>query len=686
MKCRFISIVCVMAVWFSFSSCAPSPRKASGEVAPADTFQYFVEQFADVRILRYQVPGFENLSTDQKKLVYFLSEAAKYGRDITFDQNNRYNLAVRRTLEHIVKTYPGDRNTASFQALMLYLKRVWFSNGIHHHYSNDKFMPGFSQEEFQYFVEASDWAAFPLPEGWTLSQLLKQLTPVIFDPEVFPRKINQTGEGDLVAGSATNFYEGVTEAEVLSYYASLRQPEDLSPISYGLNSKVVKTDGRLVERVWKSGGMYSEAIDRIVFWLEKACEVSASDHQRRVIETLISYYRSGDLKLFDEYNILWVKDTASVDFVNGFIEVYGDPLGLKGSWESLVNFRNDEATRRTRLISDYAQWFEDNSPMDDRFKKKEVKGVSAKVITVAQLGGDAYPATPIGINLPNADWIRKEYGSKSVTIENITYAYDQVAAGSGLLEEFTLDERERELARQWGSLAGNLHTDLHECLGHGSGQLLQGVSSDALKNYHSPLEEARADLFALYFMGDPKMIEIGLMPTLDVAWSEYSAYMKNGLLTQLSRIEPGKDIQQAHMRCRKLIAEWCLEKGAPGKIVEKIQHEGKTYVRVNDPEKLRRLFGELLSEIQRIKSTGDYEAGKYLVETYGVKVEPALHREVLDRYARLNIAPYSGFINPVLKPVFQGEEIVDVRIEYPNDYIRQHLEYSTEYSVLPLFN
>ncbi|MDD4033326.1 MAG: dihydrofolate reductase [Bacteroidales bacterium] len=668
-------------------ACSPSGRdQQAGTDSQPDTFQYYVEQFADLQILRYQVPGFNELSLNQKKLVYYLSEAGKYGRDIIFDQNNRYNLTVRRTLENIVQTYQGDRSAEAFGKLMLYTKRVWFSNGIHHHYSSDKFMPEFSESDFRAFVAGSDPEGFPVPENTTLEQWENKIIPVLFDPSVFPKKVSQSSDQDIVLSSASNYYEGVTEKEVSDYYEKLRTPGDSQPISYGLNSKVIKVNGAICEKVWKSGGMYGAAIDKILFWLEKAATVAESDAQKALLEKLMAYYRTGDLKLFDEFNILWVKDTSAVDFVNGFTEVYGDPLGIKGSWESVINFKNVEATRRTSLISQNAQWFEDHSPIEDRFKKKEVKGVSAKVITAAQLGGDSYPSTAIGINLPNADWIRKDYGSKSVTIENITYAYDQVSAGSGLLDEFAVDEAEKELSRKWGSLAGNLHTDLHECLGHGSGQLLPGVSAEALKNYHSPLEEARADLFALYYLGDPRLVEIGLIPVQDVAWAEYSSYLRVGLITQLSRIEPGKDIQQAHMRCRKLISEWCLEKGTPEGIVEKVVKEGKTYVKIHDMQKLRALFGKLLNEIQRIKSTGDYEAGKALVENYGVKVDPVLHQEVLDRYARLNIAPYSGFINPVFKPVMENGEITDVLIEYPKDYIQQHLDYSREYSVLPDFN
>jgi dipeptidyl-peptidase-3 len=676
----------LLAVTIVFSiSCRNSQEK--NDMQKAD-FNYVVEQFADLRILRYQVPGFDSLSLNQKKLIYYLSEAALCGRDILFDQNGKYNLLVRRTLENIDQTYSGDKSAGDWKKFEVYLKRIWFANGIYHHYSSDKIMPGFSAEFFKTLVEKSNQNEFPKLQGKSASETLETLMPIMFDSTVLSKKVLQDTNMDIVAGSAINFYgDGITQHDAESYYKSLRKPNDSAPVSYGINSKLIKEKNQISENVWKIGGMYTLAIEKIVFWLEKAKEVAENPAQYVEIEKLISYYKTGDLKTWDEYNILWVSDLNShVDFVNGFIEFYNDPLGLKATWESIVNFKDIEATKRTQIISENAQWFENHSPVDNIFKKKEVKGVSAKVITIAMLGGDCYPATPIGINLPNADWIRKDYGSKSVTLENITWAYNQANLESGFLEEFSLTPEEMELEKKYGALADNLHTDLHECLGHGSGQLLPGVSTEALKNYHNTLEETRADLFALYYSMDDKMVELGLLPTLDAAKAQYISYIRNGLMVQLRRIEPGKNIEQAHMRNRQLIAGWCYEKGQKDKVIEMVQKDGKTFVKINEYSKLRALFGELLKEVQRIKSEGDYEAGRNLVETYGVKVDPDLHKEVLARFEKLHLAPYSGFINPEYQLIMQGDSITDVIVMYNNDYSAQMLKYSRDYSFLPSFN
>lgn len=645
-----------------------------------------VDRFDDIKILRYEVPDFDSLTLDEKMLVYYLSRAALCGRDILFDQNCRYNLPVRRTLEAMYEYGEADRNSADWAAFEKYLKKVWFANGVHHHYSNDKFVPEFTENFFDELLSSTPQERFPDDYG-TYQELTDIVKRVIFDPEFVPLRVNQQDGVDMLATSAMNYYEGVTQREAERFYKAMADPKDSTPVSYGLNSKLTRDgDGNLVERVWKVGGMYSPAIEKIVYWLEKAQEY-ANPVQKASIGKLISFYVSGDLREYDEFNIMWVQDTLSrVDFVCCFTETYGDPLGLKASWEAMINFKNIEATRRTEIISANAQWFEDNSPIDDRFKKEEVKGVSAKVITAAMLGGDCYPATPIGVNLPNADWIRRDYGSKSVTIENITDAYEEAGKGTGFLEEFMLREEDRERIVKYGSLADNLHTDLHECLGHGSGQLAPGVKGDELKNYGSALEEARADLFALYYIADPKLQELGIVTTPDVAWAEYSRYIMNGMMTQLSRVQPGKNIEQAHMRNRQLIAMWCYEQGKGDNVIEKVVVDGKTYVVVNDFEKLRGLFGQLLKEVQRIKSTGDFEAGRKLVETYGVQVDPELHAEVLERNAALNLAPYSGFINPVYNPVMENGNIVDIQVEYPDSYVDQMLEYSKHWSFLPSRN
>ncbi len=641
-----------------------------------DEFDYTVDKFADIEVLRYKVPGFEDLSLNQKKLIYYLTEAAIWGRDILWDQNNEYNLPIRRMLETVYTNYDGDRNSDDFKNFERYLKQVWFANGIHHHYSTDKFTPAFSRE---FLVAELD----KLPAGdWTASQ--DTILTIIFDSAVAAKRVNQAEGQDLIATSANNLYKGVSQAEVEAYYDALKNPADTTPISYGLNTRVIKEDGKVVEQTYKLGGLYSAAIEKIVENLEKAQEFAENDAQRRIIETLVDYYRSGDLRTFDEYSILWAEDTDSkVDFINGFIEDYGDPLGMTGAWESIVNFKNEEASHRTELLSSNAQWFEDNSPVDSRFKKDEVKGVSAKVITAAILAGDAYPATPIGINLPNANWIRAAHGSKSVTLENITQAYDEASHGNGFNEEFVIDAETSKLLDDYLFITDNLHTDLHECLGHGSGKLLPGVARDALKAHGSTIEETRADLFALYYLADPKLIEIGLLDNPEAYKAEYYKYILNGLMTQLMRIEPGKDVEEAHMRNRKLIAEWVYEHGKADNVIELVKQDGKTYVRINDYEALRGLFGQLLAEIQRITSEGDYPAARDLVETYAVKVDPKIHREVLDRYARLSIAPYKGFVNPVYTPV-TGEDgtITDITVSYDEDYVPQMLRYGRDYSAL----
>ncbi len=668
-------------------------KKAETQPATTDdgidsTFEYRVDRFADIEILRYPVPGFNSLSLQQKELIYYLSQAALEGRDILWDQHNRYNLTIRRVCEGVYENYMGDKSTEDWKNFETYLKQIWMANGIHHHYSEDKILPKFSKEYFTTIVKSVDPGRMPFRDGMAADETLTEIVPVMFDPNIMPKRMNQAAGVDLIKTSAVNFYEGVTQKEVENFYNKMKNPNDATPVSYGLNSKVVKKDGVVAEQVWKQGGMYDKAITRIIGWLEKAAGVAENEQQKAVINTLIDFYKTGDLKTFDDYSIKWVSDTSShVDFVNGFIETYADPLGMKGSWESIVNFKNIEATKRTETISANAQWFEDNSPIDPRFKKSEVKGVSAKVITAAILGGDCYPATPIGINLPNSNWIRAQHGSKSVTIENITYAYDKAAEGNGFNEEFMWSDDERALSKKYGSLTDNLHTDLHECLGHGSGKLLPGVDGDALKAYGSTLEEARADLFALYYLGDPKLVELKLLPDNEAYKSEYYQYVMNGAMTQLTRIKPGKTIEEAHMRNRALIANWVMEKGKADSVVVFKQKEDKTYVVVNDYDKLRDLFGKLLAEVQRIKSEGDYEAGKKLVETYGVKVDPKLHKEVLARYEKLNLAPYKGFVNPVYKPVTDANgKITDITISYDENYIDQQLRYSRQYSVLPLKN
>lgn len=666
------------------TACGGNPKTT----AEAEKFDYTVEQFADLQILRYRVPGFEDLSLKQKELVYYLTEAALQGRDILFDQNGKYNLTIRRMLEAVYTGYKGDKNTPDFKAMEVYLKRVWFSNGIHHHYGSEKFVPEFTPEFFRQAVQSVDAATLPLAEGQTVEQLCEEVFPVIFDPTVMPKRVNQAAGEDLVLTSACNYYDGVTQQEAEDFYNALKNPQDETPVSYGLNSRLVKEDGKIQEKVWKVGGLYGQALEKIVYWLKKAEGVAETPEQKAVIAKLMEFYETGDLKTFDEYAILWVKDLNSrIDFVNGFTESYGDPLGMKASWESLVNFKDLEATQRTELISGNAQWFEDHSPVDGQFKKEKVKGVSAKVITAAILAGDLYPATAIGINLPNANWIRSHHGSKSVTIGNITDAYNKAAHGNGFNEEFVYSDAELQLIDKYADVTDELHTDLHECLGHGSGKLLPGVDPDALKAYGSTIEEARADLFGLYYVADPKLVELGLTPSADAYKAQYYTYLMNGLMTQLVRIEPGNNVEEAHMRNRQLIARWVYEKGAAEKVVELVKKDGKTYVVINDYEKVRDLFGRLLAEIQRIKSTGDYAGAHDLVEAYAVKVDPALHAEVLERYKKLNLAPYKGFVNPKYEVVTDADgTITDVTVTYDEGYAEQMLRYSKDYSTLSSVN
>lgn len=661
-------ILSISAAGFLTASCDPPVKDTEGE------FKYLADEFADIKVIRYKIPGWDSLTLQQKEYIYHLSEAAKSGRDIFWDQNFKYNLKIRKSLEKILDEFKGDTTSEEYSKFIVYAKRVFFSNGIHHHYAEYKIIPECSQDYFRTLMTETGQAT-----------LADTLLPIIFDPALYPYKKNISGEGDLLLNSAVNFYEGVSKAEAEKFYAAMENPKDTTPISYGLNSKLIKKDGKLVELVYKQDGLYGEAISQIIFHLEKAKAVAENDIQKNYIDKLIAYYKTGDLNTWDEYNVAWVQDTKSdVDFVNGFIENYGDPMGMKATWESVVNFRDKEASKRTEIISANAQWFEDNSPTDTKFKKKEVKGVSAKVITVASLGGDCHPVSPLGINLPNADWIRKDYGSKSVTIANITDAYDKAAEESpkSLSGEFSYDEKERELLKKYGSLTGNLHTDLHECLGHGSGQLLPTTSSNALKEFSSPLEEARADIFALYYLGDKKLIELGILPDEEAYKSEYIAYIRNGIMTQFVRIDLGKTVTQAHMQGRKMIAEWCFEKGKAENVIEKVQKDGKTYFVINDYVKLRGLFGELLKELQRIKSEGDYAAGKELIAKYGVNIDPVLHKEVKERYAALNLKPYGGFINPEIVPVEKDGKIVDFKVEYPADFLKQMREYGKKYSFL----
>lgn len=650
-------------------------------------FSYADEKFADLQLLRYRVEGFEQLSLQQKKLIYYLSEAALCGRDILFDQNGKYNLRIRKMLETIYVDYP-DKDSEDFKALEIYLKRVWFSSGIHHHYGCEKFVPGFSQEFLRKAIYTVKSSRLPLQAGETLSDFCSEIFPVIFNPDIYSKRVNQAEGDDLIQTSAAYYYDGVTQQEAEEFYNQMKDPEDEEPVMYGMNSRLVKQNGKVFEKVWKTDGLYGEAISCIVYWLRRAMQVAENDKQRNVIGKLIEFYRTGDLKVFDEYSIVWVNDQDSrIDFNNGFIETYGDPLGLKASWESIVDFKDLVATKRTETISSNAQWFEDHSPVDPRFRKEQVKGVSAKVITAAILAGDLYPASAIGINLPNSNWIRSVHGSKSVTIGNLTAAYSKAAQGNGFMEEFVWSNAELKMIREYDNLTDDLHTDLHECLGHGSGKLLPGVDPDALKAYGATIEEARADLFGLYYMADAKMVELGLLPNTEAYKSQYYTYMLNGLLTQLVRIEIGNDIEEAHMRNRALIARWAYQHGKEDGTVEMCQRNGKTYIRIHDYQALRQLFGKLLGEIQRIKSEGDFDAARSLVETYGVKIDLQLHREIKERYAALNLAPYKGFINPVYSAVYDEQgEITDVKISYGENYAHQMLRYSHDYGTLPYVN
>ena len=654
-------------------------------------FNYHVDRFADIEVLRYEVPEFDRLTLQQKKMVYYLSQAAQMGRDIIWDQNCKYNLQIRRVLEEIYTGYEGDKTSADYKAFEVYMKQVWFGNGIHHHYSTDKFKPGFSREFFMQEASKLKPCQLPLKPGETSEELLSTLSEVIFNPDVLAKRVNQDGTQDVVATSAGNYYgEGVTQTEVEAFYNEMKDPNDPRPVSYGLNRRVVKgEDGKLHEQVYRLNELYGPAISEIIYWLEKARTVAENEAQKRYIAALIGYYITGDLKTFDEYSILWAEDTKSdVDFVNGFIESYGDPLGMTGAWESYVNFRNAKSSERTEIISKNAQWFEDHSPVDSRFKKEVVKGVSAKVINAAMLGGDAFPSTAIGINLPNSNWIRAEHGSKSVTIENITEAYDKASHGNGFNEEFVIDKETSKLMEDYLYITDMLHTDLHECLGHGSGKLLPGVDGDALKENGSTLEEARADLFALYYLADQKLIDLGILDNPDAYQAEYYKYIMNGMMTQLNRIELGNDVEEAHMRNRQLIARWAYEHGKKqakgGKdVIALVKKGGKTYVKINDYAKLRELFGKLLSEIQRIKSEGDYKAGNDIVQKYAVKVDRKLHKEVIERFSKLNIPPYRGFINPVYTPVTDANgEITDIQISWPENYVEQMLRLSRDYSPL----
>ena len=652
------------------------------QVVEATDFNYRDERFADLQLLRYQLTGFENLTPKQKELVYYLSKATLYGRDITFDQFGKYNLRIRKMMEVVFTDRNVNHDTDEFRALEVYLKRIWFSNGIYHHYGSEKMMPGFSADYLRQQLHKVDACRLPLRPGETLDGLCDELFPVMFDPQVLPKRVNKADGADLIQTSACHFYEGVSQAEAEAFYDRMKKHEPTDPPpSFGLNSTLVKEDGEVREVVWSANGRYANAIRHIVYWLHKAAGVAENEQQRKVIELLISYYESGDLQTFNQYCIEWLQEhDSAIDFINGFIEVYGDPLGLKGSWEGLVEYIDESATQRTRTISSNAQWFEDHSPVDPRFRKPVVKGVSANVICAAMLGGDEYPSTAIGINLPNADWIRAEYGSKSITISNITDAYNKAAHGNGFREEFVIDQAALDLINKYGDVCDNLHTDLHECLGHGSGRLLPGVDPDALKAYGNTIEEARADLFGLYYIADPKLVELGLTPDLDAFKSQYYTYMMNGLMTQLIRITPGNQIEEAHMRNRALIAHWCLENGDA---VRMVQRDGKTYVEIVDYDGLRQLFARLLAEVQRIKSEGDFEAARLLVERYAVQVDAALHQEVLERYRRLNLAPYKGFINPMMLPVYdQNGQMADVQLYYGESYAHQMLRYSTEYGTL----
>ncbi len=664
----------------------PGQKQKTNQAENGEEFKYQVDRFGEIRIMRFQIPDFESLDLRQKKLLYYLSEASKCGRDIVFDQNFKYNLLVRKTLDAIVSTYTGDKFTEDFEKFMTYAKKVWFSSGIHHHYSTDKLIPEFSEEYFKELVLNANSNKLPLKENQTVDELVSDLTPIMFDPNLYSKKVASEKGTDIIANSATNFYEGVSLDEVSKYYNNQVDKNDPTPISYGLNTKLIKENGKLKELAYTVNGMYGEAIKKIIGWLEKAITVAENEKQAKEFELLIEYYKTGDLEIWDEYNVLWASNTdVKIDYVNGFIEVYDDPMGMKATWESVINVKNEKATKLTEIIGKQAQWFEDHSPVDPKFKKRNVTGVTAKVIDVVQLGGACYPTSPLGINLPNADWIRKEHGSKSVTLKNIGFAYDQ-SGKSGFLNEFVEDEVTRERIKKYSDITGMLHTDLHEVVGHGSGQLLPGTKSGALKSYHSPIEESRADLFGLYYLPDAKLVELGLLPDQEAYKAQYDSYVLNGLMKQLARIKAGKNIEQAHMRGRQMISKWVYEKGKTDKVIEIYKKEGNTYIRINDYEKLRVLFGELLAEVQRIKSEGDYSAGEALIENYGVQVNQDLHKEVLERFAKLDQAVFGGFMNPVLVPVIENGEITNVHVEYPDNYTEQMLKYSERYSFLPTYN
>jgi dipeptidyl-peptidase-3 len=649
-----------------------------------DDFEYFVDQFEDMRVLRYKVPDFDSLTLQQKKFIYYMSQATLSGRDILWDQNFKYNLLIRKTIEAILNHYKGDRTSDEFEAFLVYSKRIFFANGIHHHYSNDKIKAIFSKKYFGELIRRTDNSFFLLKKGQTTDDLISFLQPIIFDEKLFGRKIEQKSDTDMITESAINFYQDVDQKEVEDFYTGKTDPDESRPISLGLNSRVVRKDCEIIEEVYRSGGLYGAAIDKIIMWIERALSVAGSDLQKKELEVLIDFYRKGDLKKWDEFNVLWTKNTgADVDYTNGFIETYSDPLGMKATWEAIVDYTDIESTRRTEIITSNSQWFEDNSPIQPKYKKEKVMGVAARVINIVMLGGDCYPVSPLGINLPNANWIRKEVGSKSVRLSNIADAYDITSQGNGFLEEFAADTAEIQRIKKYGSLADALHTDLHECVGHASGKLADGTDPNALKNYASPLEEARADLFALYYMMDRKVVELGLLPDEEAAMALYDAYLRNGLLTQIVRIKPGKDIEEAHMRNRAAISRWVYDRGRKENVVVSFKEKNKSFIKINDYYKLRILFGELLREVQRIKSEGDYKAGKILIESYGVKVDPVLHAEILDRYEKLKLAPYTGFVNPKLIPEYNiNGEIANVKVEYVNDYLGQMLDYGREYSFL----
>lgn len=685
----FASVLAIASLTSCGNNADKNDQSGQDSTSISGDFKFDSEQFADLRILRYQVPGFEQLSTKQKELVYYLYEAALCGKDIIWDQNYKYNLTVRKTLENIVATYKGDKNSDEWKKFMVYAKRVWFSNGIHHHYSSIKFIPECSEKYFEELVKNSDAGSFPVNNGESPEAFISRISPLIFDINIASKRVNLNPKVDLLTSSATNFYEGVSEKEAMEFYKSMNKPGDKTPPSYGLNSKLVKENGKLLEKIWKVGGMYSPAIEKIVFWLEKASTVAENEAQKKAIDLLIEYYKTGDLKKFDDYCIAWVADTAStIDVVNGFIEVYGDPLGKRGSYESVVSIKDFEASKRIAAIGAQAQWFEDNSTLMPEHKKKNVKGISAKVITTVIESGDAAPTTPIGINLPNANWIRQMHGSKSVNLGNIVYAYEKAKSPS-LINEFYINPDMNKRVKEYGALAGALHTDMHEVIGHASGQMNPGIGdpSETLKNYANALEEGRADLVALYYILDKKLIDIGVMPSLDCGKAEYDNYITNGLMVQLARLKPGEEIEEAHMRNRQMVALWAYENGKKDNVVEKKKtDDGRTYFVINDYEKLRTLFGDLLREIQRIKSEGDYKAGRDLIENYGVKVDQDLHKEVLERYGKLGIAPYQGFIQPRLVAVMSGAKVTDVKVEYPNDFVQQMLEFGKKYALLPVVN